>query len=110
MKRARALGFEYNHPEWANLGQVSALITITTTTDILPLLLLRRKTHHSWPDPLLQSSLQGAPETGELPGQPSRKWQVELDHVVNEYANEMGTKELRQAVANYYNEMYRKGT
>ena len=52
---------------------------------------------------------QGAPECGELPNQPPRPTTVEftLDH--QEYAPVQGLPGLRDAVAQHYNELYRKG-
>jgi aspartate/methionine/tyrosine aminotransferase len=55
---------------------------------------------------------QGAPETGDLPGGPPRIRQIDLrpwGDGVNEYAPTTGVKELRQAVADYYNREYRVG-
>lgn len=52
---------------------------------------------------------QGQPETGPLPGAPSRvsKVAVSLDDL--EYAPVNGIPELREAVAELYNALYRKG-
>jgi aspartate/methionine/tyrosine aminotransferase len=72
MNRARELGFAYDNPEWANLGQ-------------------------------------GAPETGELPGAPERVAQVEMNWETQEYTPVPGLKELRQKVADFYNQMFRQG-
>lgn len=52
---------------------------------------------------------QGAPETGPLPGGPERVNTIELTDFDHEYAPVQGTWELREAVANLYNERYRKG-
>lgn len=55
---------------------------------------------------------QGAPETGPLPGAMPRPTSVDLSaggDEINEYAPTAGVKELRQAVADYYNREYRQG-
>ena len=52
---------------------------------------------------------QGAPETGELPGAPSRVSIIHADEATHEYAPVGGVGELREAVAALYNERYRAG-
>jgi aspartate/methionine/tyrosine aminotransferase len=52
---------------------------------------------------------QGQPETGPLPGAPPRVRQVEIGVDDQEYAPIPGIWELRRAVAELYNELYRKG-
>lgn len=52
---------------------------------------------------------QGAPETGELPDAPARLTRVDIDEDDHEYAPIDGLPELRQAVAELYNERYRGG-
>ena len=52
---------------------------------------------------------QGAPEVGALPGAPAREERITLDLPHQEYAPVAGLKELRDAVAQYYNQMYRVG-
>ncbi|KAH8915118.1 PLP-dependent transferase [Atractiella rhizophila] len=54
---------------------------------------------------------QGAPEVGEIPGAPPRPRSISLDSTpdINEYAPTTGVKELRQAVADYYNYSFREG-
>ncbi|MEQ1566715.1 MAG: pyridoxal phosphate-dependent aminotransferase [Myxococcota bacterium] len=52
---------------------------------------------------------QGAPEAGEIPGCAPRIGSVSFDHRVDEYAPVHGIPELREAVANLYNERFRKG-
>jgi aspartate/methionine/tyrosine aminotransferase len=55
---------------------------------------------------------QGAPETGDLPDGPPRIQNIDLSQWgdgVNEYAPTTGVKELRTAVADYYNRLYRQG-
>ncbi|GAA6051019.1 hypothetical protein JCM3770_005458 [Rhodotorula araucariae] len=78
-ERAMANGWKEGHPEWANFGQ-------------------------------------GAPEVGHIPGSSPRPDTISLsalsEHAgtdVNEYAPTTGVKELREAVAAYYNDTYRKG-
>jgi aspartate/methionine/tyrosine aminotransferase len=52
---------------------------------------------------------QGQPETGPLPGAPPRVHQVEIGVDDQEYAPIPGIWELRRAVAELYNDLYRKG-
>ncbi|GAA6034061.1 hypothetical protein JCM8097_000672 [Rhodosporidiobolus ruineniae] len=59
---------------------------------------------------------QGAPEVGHIPNSSPRPdvlklsdLSAELGADVNEYASTTGVKELREAVAKYYNETYRQG-
>jgi aspartate/methionine/tyrosine aminotransferase len=52
---------------------------------------------------------QGQPETGELPGAPPRISRVEIDVDDQEYAPVAGLGELREAIAELYNRLYRKG-
>ena len=52
---------------------------------------------------------QGQPETGPLPGAPPRVHQVEIDVDDQDYAPVPGIWELREAVAELYNRLYRRG-
>jgi N-succinyldiaminopimelate aminotransferase len=52
---------------------------------------------------------QGAPETGPLPGAPSRDFHMTIPDSELEYAPVTGLPELRQKVADYYNHLYRTG-
>ena len=52
---------------------------------------------------------QGQPETGPLPGSPPRVHQVEIGPADQDYAPVPGLWELRRAVAELYNELYRRG-
>lgn len=52
---------------------------------------------------------QGMPETGLLPGGPARLAHVTIDPADLEYAPVAGIRELREAVAAFYNRRYRKG-
>lgn len=52
---------------------------------------------------------QGAPETGALPGSIPRLRSIELDDHTHEYAPVAGLWELREAVADLYNQRYRRG-
>lgn len=52
---------------------------------------------------------QGQPETGEIPGAPKRVHHVEIDVDDQEYAPVAGLWELREAIANLYNRLYRQG-
>jgi aspartate/methionine/tyrosine aminotransferase len=52
---------------------------------------------------------QGQPETGELDGAPARIHGLEIDPTDQEYAPVAGLWELREAVADMYNRLYRRG-
>ncbi|KAL1744361.1 pyridoxal phosphate-dependent transferase [Schizophyllum fasciatum] len=52
---------------------------------------------------------QGAPEVGPIPGADERPTSVSVPLDSLEYAPTTGVKDLRTAVANLYNETYRKG-
>ena len=52
---------------------------------------------------------QGQPETGDLPGAPPRVKGVEVSVADQEYAPVAGLWDLRAAVADLYNRLYRKG-
>lgn len=52
---------------------------------------------------------QGSPETGPLPGGAPRVTRIEIAATDHEYAPVAGISELRQAVAELYNHLYRRG-
>ncbi|HEU4557955.1 MAG TPA: pyridoxal phosphate-dependent aminotransferase [Longimicrobium sp.] len=52
---------------------------------------------------------QGQPETGPLPGAPDRLCDVAISPADQEYAPVQGLLELRTAVAELYNQLYRRG-
>jgi aspartate/methionine/tyrosine aminotransferase len=52
---------------------------------------------------------QGQPETGPLPGAPPRVHSIAVDVDDQEYAPVAGLTELREAIAQLYNRLYRKG-
>ncbi|MBK8941768.1 MAG: pyridoxal phosphate-dependent aminotransferase [Polyangiaceae bacterium] len=52
---------------------------------------------------------QGMPETGPLPGSPARVEQVSISMGDQEYAPVAGLWELREAIADLYNQAYRRG-
>jgi aspartate/methionine/tyrosine aminotransferase len=52
---------------------------------------------------------QGSPETGELPGAPARISSIGIDGPERSYSPIEGNRRLRQAVADYYNTVHRKG-
>ena len=52
---------------------------------------------------------QGQPETGPLPGAPPRRHEVSITVDDQEYAPVAGVAELRAAVAELYNRLYRRG-
>ena len=52
---------------------------------------------------------QGMPEAGALPGAPSRVEHIDIAEADQEYAPIAGLPELREAVADLYNQLYRQG-
>ncbi|MFL5515925.1 MAG: pyridoxal phosphate-dependent aminotransferase, partial [Gemmatimonadales bacterium] len=52
---------------------------------------------------------QGQPETGPLPGAPPRMRRIEIGVDDQDYAPVPGIWELRRAVAELYNGLYRRG-
>ncbi len=52
---------------------------------------------------------QGQPEVGELAGAPPRPDRIDIDIADHAYGAVEGIDELRQAVADHYNRLYRKG-
>lgn len=51
---------------------------------------------------------QGSPETGDIDNAPSRVTELNIDPHHQEYSPVAGMTELRQKVADFYNEIYRK--
>lgn len=52
---------------------------------------------------------QGQPETGDLPGAPARVRELAIRLDDQEYAPTVGLWELRDAIANLYNQIFRRG-
>jgi hypothetical protein len=52
---------------------------------------------------------QGSPETGDLPDAPPRVAEVKISAASCQYAPVGGNKDLRRAVADFYNATYRRG-
>lgn len=52
---------------------------------------------------------QGSPETGAIPGSPARVEAVNIAPAAQQYGTVSGAKDLRQAVADFYNATYRRG-
>ncbi|MBT8493455.1 MAG: pyridoxal phosphate-dependent aminotransferase [Deltaproteobacteria bacterium] len=52
---------------------------------------------------------QGMPESGALPGGPARVDHIDIAQADQEYAPVSGLWELREAIADLYNELFRKG-
>jgi len=63
----------------------------------------------SYDDPRWANLGQGSPETGPLPGAPARIETVTIRAPCQQYAPVAGSKDLRQAVADFYNAVYRRG-
>ena len=62
----------------------------------------------SYEDPQWANLGQGSPETGPLPGAPPRVEQININPLLQQYAPVAGNKDLRQAVADFYNAIYRR--
>ena len=60
-------------------------------------------------DPSWSNLGQGMPETGPLPGAPPRIEALVVDPADQEYAPIAGLPDLREAVAELYNQLYRRG-
>jgi aspartate/methionine/tyrosine aminotransferase len=60
-------------------------------------------------DPAWSNLGQGMPETGPLPGAPPRIEALAVDPADQEYAPIAGLPDLREAVAELYNQLYRRG-
>ena len=60
-------------------------------------------------DPSWTNFGQGMPEVGALDGAPKRIETIHIDQADHEYAPVAGIWELREAVANHYNQLYRRG-
>jgi aspartate/methionine/tyrosine aminotransferase len=60
-------------------------------------------------DPTWCNLGQGQPEIGPLPGAPARVQRVAIDVDDQEYAPIPGIPELREAIADLYNRLYRRG-
>src|SRR5215475_8350967 len=52
---------------------------------------------------------QGQPELGDIPGAPPRITAISLDPDDHAYGPVNGVHEMREAVANHYNRLYRRG-
>jgi aspartate/methionine/tyrosine aminotransferase len=63
----------------------------------------------SYDDPEWANLGQGSPETGPLPSAPPRIEQVVINATQQQYAPVAGNKDLCQAVADFYNAVYRQG-
>ena len=60
-------------------------------------------------DPAWTNFGQGQPEVDAIPGAPKRISEIAISAEDNEYAPVAGLWELREAVANHYNALYRRG-
>src|SRR5262249_31424678 len=62
----------------------------------------------SYEDPQWANLGQGSPETGPIPGAPPRIETVTVASPHQQYAPVVGNKDLCQAVADFYNAVYRR--
>ncbi len=58
---------------------------------------------------LVQTSVEGQPETGPLPGAPPRVTHLDIHLNDQEYAPVAGLWEVREAIASMYNNLFRRG-
>ena len=63
----------------------------------------------SYSDPHWANLGQGSPETGGIPGGPTRIREVSISDASHQYSPVAGNKLLCQAVADFYNATYRRG-
>lgn len=61
-------------------------------------------------DPAWSNLGQGQPEVGEIPGAPARLDRIELAPTDHAYGPVEGLPELREAVAEHYNRLFRRGS
>jgi len=67
-----------------------------------------RKAGFSYDDPNWANLGQGSPETGPIPGAPPRITSMTINPAGHRYSAIEGEIQLRQKVADFYNEIYRK--
>ncbi|MEO0337554.1 MAG: pyridoxal phosphate-dependent aminotransferase, partial [Pseudomonadota bacterium] len=60
-------------------------------------------------DPSWANLGQGSPEEGALEGAPGRVGEISINMNDHQYANVEGLQELREKVASFYNQEFRKG-
>jgi aspartate/methionine/tyrosine aminotransferase len=89
-------------------GSFSAFRTVPRTGVIYVTTEAAKQGFHAG-DPSWCNLGQGQPETGPLPGAPARIHQVAIDIDDQEYAPIPGIWELREAIADLYNRLYRRG-
>ncbi len=63
----------------------------------------------SYDDPNWANLGQGSPETGPIPGAPARIESVTIHATSQQYGPVAGSRDLRQAVADFYNHTFRRG-
>src|SRR5436190_20646991 len=63
----------------------------------------------TYDDPEWANLCQGSPETGPIPHSPPRIEQITIKATQQQYAPVVGNKDLCQAVADFYNTVYRSG-
>ena len=77
-------------------------------TGVIYVMTEAQKKGYTGADPSWTNFGQGMPETGRLVGDPERIAAVRIDTDDHEYGPVAGLPELREAVAAYYNRLYRK--
>merc|ERR1712137_80441 len=80
-----------------------------TQTGVIYVMARARELGFSYENPEWANFGQGAPETGDLPGQPERHFEAHFNPFNNEYGPVAGITALRQKVADLYNIRYREG-
>jgi N-succinyldiaminopimelate aminotransferase len=90
---------EENHSAFRHVPRTGVIFVTTEAT----------RHGFSASDPSWCNLGQGQPETGEIPGAPPRVHQIEIAVDDQDYAPVAGLWELRDAVAQLYNTLYRRG-
>lgn len=96
-----------NDPNEASVREVPG-IDHPGSTGVIYVMDRAMKLGFKYDDPSWANFGQGAPETGNFPGANAKPEEVSIPYTAREYAPATGIKELREKVANYYNELYRK--
>ena len=93
------------------LGQSDSIDAFRTVPKTGVIFVMTEAQRHGYraDDPEWTNLGQGQPETGKLPHAPERIDRIDIFAEDHEYAPVSGLWELREAVADHYNRMYRRG-
>ncbi|KAG1315148.1 hypothetical protein G6F60_001094 [Rhizopus arrhizus] len=104
-----------SYPGNENRGEVSKQqgnihgVTHPGSTGVIYVMDRAKKNGYSYDDKEWSNFGQGAPEVGHIEGCKERPHRIEVPEDTYEYASTSGITPLKKAVANLYNETYRKG-